>query len=280
MIKTKLFSKIFLRISVFSILLTSGYVVQSQPLNYLLGARFDAMSNASVMIPDLWSVSHNQAGLGWVNTPSVGFHFENKFAVPEYSLSGIGASIPTGHGSVGAMLYYFGYSQYHDVRVGLAYGHAFSEHFTAGIQLNYIGIYIADEYGTFSSVVAEGGIMAIPVKNLYVGAHIYNITASKMNDPEKEPLPVIFRLGLGYEFWDQLFVSLETEKELNKSAVIRTGAEFNVNKTFFLRAGYSSNPGKPSFGLGFLFYHFRADIAVTLHPTLGFTPYFSLQYSF
>ena len=255
-------------------------VVKASPNNYLLGARFDAMSNATVMIPDLWSISHNQAGLGWVTSPSVGFHFENKFAIPQYSLSAIAASVPTGHGSVGAMLYYFGYSQYHDIRVGLAYGHAFSKRFSAGIQLNYFNTYIADYYGSYHSVVAEGGIMAIPVDNLYVGVHVYNITASKMSDPEREPLPVIFRVGLGYEFQQRLFVSMETEKELDKSVVLKGGAEFNINKTFFLRAGYSTNPGKPSFGFGFLFYNFRADIAVTLHPTLGFTPYFSLLYSF
>jgi len=255
-------------------------VGKAQPLNFYLGARFDGLSNATVMIPDLWSVSQNQAGIAWVPSPSVGLHFENKFAVPEYSLSAMSAVIPTGHGSIGTMLYYFGYSMYHDIRVGIAYGHSFSERFAAGIQLNYINTYIADSYGSFHSVVAEGGIMAIPVENLYLGVHVYNLTASKMSDPERDPLPVILRMGMGYQFRQRLFVSIETEKDKSHKAVFKTGAEFNINETFFLRTGYSTNPGKPSFGFGFLFYNFRADIAMTLHPTLGFTPYFSLMYSF
>ncbi len=253
---------------------------KAAPINYLLGARFDAMANATVMIPDFWSLSHNQAGLGWVTTPSVGFHFENKFAVPQYALSAMAVAVPTGPGTLGVMLYYFGYSKYHDTRFALSFGRAFTEHFAAGVQLNYISTFIADEYGSYGSLVAEGGIIAIPVDNLYIGAHIYNITGAKMSDPEKEPLPVIMRVGLGYQLQKSIFVSIETEKELNKKPVFKTGMELSVLDNLFLRGGYATRPGRPSFGLGYLAHRFRGDFAVTLHPQLGFTPYFSVMYSF
>ncbi len=250
------------------------------PNNYLLGARFDAMANATVMIPDLWSLSHNQAGLGWIRRPVVGFHFENKFAVPQYSLSALGAAIPVKPGTIGFMFYYFGYSKYHDTRFAVSFGRAFTERFAAGIQLNYIGTYIADEYGTYSSIVAEGGIIAEPVKNLYLGAHVNNFTASKMTNPERERLPVIFRVGAGYQIQNIIFFSVETEKNLDEKAVFRTGVELSALQNFFLRAGYSTNPSRPSFGLGYLFKGFRGDLAFTMHPQLGFTPYFSLLYTF
>ncbi len=254
--------------------------LRASPNNYLLGARFDAMANATVMIPDLWSLSHNQAGLGWITSPVVGFHFENKFAVPQYSLSAVGAAIPAKPGTFGLMFYYFGYSQYHDTRFALSFGRAFTEHFAAGVQLNYIATYIADDYGTYSSLVAEGGIIAEPVDNLYIGAHVYNFTASKMTNPEREKLPVIFRVGVGYEIKSIIFVSVETEKNTDEKGVFRAGVELSALQNFFLRAGYSSNPSRASFGLGYIFKGFRGDLAFTLHPQLGFTPYFSLLYSF
>jgi hypothetical protein len=264
----------------FFLMMSAGASLPASPNNYLLGARFSAMANATVMIPDLWSLSHNQAGLGWITSPVVGFHFENKFAVPQYSLSALGAAIPMKPGTMGLMFYYFGYSQYHDIRFALSFGRAFTERFAAGVQLNYIGTYIADDYGTYHSIVAEGGIIAEPVDNLYIGAHVYNFTASKMTNPEREKLPVIFRVGVGYEIKKIVFVSVETEKNLDEKAVFRTGVELNALQNFFLRAGYSSNPSRPSFGLGYIFKGFRGDLAFTLHPQLGFTPYFSLLYSF
>jgi len=264
------------------IILPSGCIdfAIASPNNYLMGARFDAMANATVMIPDLWSISHNQAGLGWVTSPSAAFHFENKFVVPQYSLSGIGIVIPTKPGTMGVMLSYFGYSKYHETRFGLSFGRAFSEHFAAGIQLNYISTFVADEYGSYGSLVAEGGIIASPVKNLLIGAHIYNITRASMPNPEKDPIPTIFRLGLGYQLQKRIFISVETQKDLDKQAMFKTGLEVMAIDNLFLRAGYSTRPGKPSFGLGYLVKGFRGDIAFTLHPQLGFTPYFSLMYSF
>jgi len=254
--------------------------VRGAPNNYLLGARFSAMANATVMIPDMWSISHNQAGLGWLTRPVVGFHFENKFAVPQYSLSAVAAAVPLKPGTVGFMFYYFGYSKYHDTRFALSFGRAFSDRFAAGIQLNYIGTYIAEDYGTYSSLVAEGGIIAQPVDNLYIGAHVYNFTASKMTNPEREPIPVIFRIGLGYEINKIIFLSVETQKETDEKAVFRTGVELSALQNFYLRAGYATNPSRPSFGIGYLFKGLRGDLAFTLHPQLGFTPYFSLLYSF
>ena len=93
-------------------ILITGTPGFSGPDNYLLGARFAAMGNASVMIPDLWSLSHNQAGLGWGRSTSAGFHFENKFVIPQYSLSAAGIAIPVKPGTLGVMIYYFGYSKY------------------------------------------------------------------------------------------------------------------------------------------------------------------------
>lgn len=258
----------------------SGEVLRASPNNYLLGARFSAMANATVMMPDLWSLSHNQAGLGWLKRPVIGFHFENKFAVPQYSLSALGAAIPMKPGTLGVLFYYFGYSKYHDTRIGLSFGRAFTDHFAAGIQLNYIATYIADDYGSYHSLVAEGGFIAQPLNNLYLGFHIYNITASKMSNPEREALPVIFRIGAGYEFQKVLFVSVETEKNVDEKAVFRTGVEVNAVENFFLRAGYSTTPSRPSFGIGYLFRGLRGDLSFTLHPQLGFTPYFSLLYTF
>lgn len=250
------------------------------PNNYRVGARFAGMGNATVMIPDLWSVSHNQAGLGWVRSVTTGFHFENKFVVPQYSLSAAGLAIPVKPGTLGMMLQYFGYSQYHESRFSLAFGRAFTEQFAVGIQLNYMSRYIADGYGSFGVVIPEGGMIISPFKNVFVGAHIFNPFQTHLNNPEQDMIPTIFRVGFGLQLLDQIFISAESETSNTEKPVFKTGIEINAVNNLFFRAGYSTQPNKPSFGLGYLFMGFRGDIAFTLHPQLGFTPFFSLMYSF
>ena len=43
------------------------------------GGRSAAMGHSSVMLSDVWSTHHNQAGLGWLNRPVAGVFFQNRF---------------------------------------------------------------------------------------------------------------------------------------------------------------------------------------------------------
>ena len=97
--------------------------------NYLPGSRFAAMANATVMIPDIWSVSHNQAGLAYLQKINISIDYENRFIVPEFGLKAVAVSIPTKPGSFGFSFIYFGYSKYHETKTGLAYSKLFGNKF-------------------------------------------------------------------------------------------------------------------------------------------------------
>ena len=100
---SKNFSKIsFIKIS-FSLLFiisVSGKINAAND-NYPLGSRAAAMSNISVMLSDVWSVFHNQAGLAGLEHIVIGFHHENKFIVPQYGLQALAIGIPVRPGTIG-----------------------------------------------------------------------------------------------------------------------------------------------------------------------------------
>ncbi|UCG27547.1 MAG: hypothetical protein JSV24_11330 [Bacteroidales bacterium] len=248
--------------------------------NYPLGSRSAGMRNATVMLPDFWSVSHNQAGLGWIRNIGIGFHHENKFIVPEYGLQSLAVVIPTKPGTLGFNYSYFGYSKYHESKVGLSFGRAFGNSVAAGIQMNYMSTFITEEYGSQGNLTVEGGIIAKPFDFLYIGAHVFNPTRTKISSYDEEPVPTIFRVGLGVQLLEKVFIGLETEKELDHKPINKAGIEFEPLTNLFLRAGISTNPTQTSFGMGYEFKGFRADIAFTVHQQLGLTPHFTLMYSF
>jgi hypothetical protein len=97
------------------------------------------MANASVMIPDIWSVAHNQAGLGFLSNTQFSFHYENKFMIPQYGLNALALAIPTRSGTLGFSFYYFGYSKYHEMKSSLAYGKRFGENFSQSLGLDRTG---------------------------------------------------------------------------------------------------------------------------------------------
>lgn len=249
--------------------------------NYLPGSRFAAMANASVMIPDIWSVAHNQAGLGYLSNTQFSFHYENKFMIPQYGLNAVALVVPTKSGTLGFSFTYFGYSKYHEMKTSLAYGKLFGEKFSAGIQLNYHNVFISDDYGKSSAISVEGGILFRPIKDLYIGAHVFNPSRSKFNTSEgSEYLPTTFRFGLGYHAMKKIWLALETEKETNLPAVMKLGLEVETLEHLYLRAGLATNPFLSSFGIGYRIAGFQADLAFSFHPQLGFTPHVTLNYRF
>ncbi len=235
-----------------------------------------AMANASVTLIDVWSIYHNQAGLGYLEDISIGAFHQSGY-IKEQNIQGISFVLPTKTGTIGASYSYFGYSQYNEMQVGLSYGKSFSKYFSVGLQLNYLNTHIAGNYGNSSSVNFEIGILSQPIENLFIGAHVYNPSRSKMSDEE---IPTIFNLGLSYVFSEKVLFAIGTEKNLNHDAVFKTGLDYKLTEVVSLQVGISTNPSKYSFGIGFHYINVNAHVGFSKHQTLGFTPSFTLSYGF
>lgn len=249
--------------------------------NYPSGARASALSNSGVVLEDLWSNYHNQAGLARVDKLILGFHYENKYVVSQYGLHALALAIPTNRGTIGASVTFFGYSKYNESKISLAFGKPFGDIFSAGIQLDLLNIYQAEDYGNSTTLAVEGGILAEPVDGLFIGAHVYNPTMSYYHTFEPEKVPTILQVGIGYYFTEKLFIVMETEKDLEQKIVFQGGAEYHVIKSIYARFGLSTfELSSYSFGVGFVYKGIKADMAFSQHQILGYTPHVSFSYSF
>ncbi len=248
--------------------------------NYPVGAQQAAMGNAAVMQSNLWSLWHNQAGLGFLQKTTVGANYENRYIVDEYGYQAFGLAVPSKYGTIGLAISYFGSKLYNEKKIGIAYSRAFGERFSFGLQIDYLHTHIDQEYGDMGVAVIELGVMAEIIDNLFVGVHVYNPTQSKMPIYNEETLPTIYRFGLGYSFANKAFVSVEYEKDIEFDTRFKAGLEYNVVKNFFLRTGIKTKPLENSFGLGYVFGNIQTDIAFTNHKELGLTPNVSVLYRF
>ncbi|MEA3443281.1 MAG: hypothetical protein U9R19_00995 [Bacteroidota bacterium] len=262
------------------IILIAGFSADAGNENYPVGARQAAMANSSVMQADLWSLWHNQAGLAFLNKTTFGVHYENRFIINEYGYQAFGLAVPSKYGTVGISISYFGYKLYNEKKFGLAYSRAFGDKFSFGLQIDYLHTHIDQEYGNQGVAVFEAGVMAEVIDNLFIGAHVYNPTQSKLAIYEEERIPTVYRFGLGYSILEKAFISLEYEKDIDFETRFKAGLEYNVVKNFYLRTGIKTKPFENAFGLGYVFDNIHADIAFTNHEILGLTPHFSMLYTF
>lgn len=95
------------------------------------------------------------------------------------------------------------------MQAGLAFGRNFTKYFSVGIQINYLQTHISGNYGNANSVNFEVGILSQPIDNLFIGAHVYNPSQSKIGE---EKIPTIFNLGASYMFSDKVLFAIGTEK--------------------------------------------------------------------
>ena len=248
--------------------------------NFQVGARSSAMGNASVSLCDLWSAHHNQAGLGFVREISAGVHYENRFMIKELGVRGGAIALPIKAGTFGLCITNFGYSGYSENKYSVSFAKAFGNKFSAAIAMDYLTTKIGEGYGDKGVLAGEVGIIAKPLKNLTIGAHVFNPTRAKIAEYDDERLPTIIRLGADYSFSDKVTVALETQKDISQKAEFKAGLEYKAVKEFYLRIGISTNPTLSCFGFGINLKNFKIDLAANYHQVLGISPQVNLSYSF
>lgn len=248
--------------------------------NNPIGARAAALGGASITLSDVYSTQNNQAGLGFLKKASVGTYYENRFLIKQLGYSALAGAIPIKKGCFGLTYTGLGYSAYKQSKLGLAYGMALSENFSAGIQMNYLSYRIGDIYGKASAFTVELGLQGKLSKNVIVAAHVYNPNRAKITDYNNEKLPSQLRFGIQYIFSDKLIALAEAEKSSYNAINFKGGLEYSPAKEFYLRAGATSNPAQASFGVGLNVSNLKLDLSSNYHSVLGFSPQVGLSYVF
>ena len=247
--------------------------------NQPIGARSAGLANASLTLSDVWSVHHNQAGLGHIRKVSAGVYYESRFLMPELGLSAAALAVPIGKGTFGLSFNSFGYQLYKENKIGLAYGRSFGDFLSIGVQLNYHSAVFSEMYGNSSAFTAEVGAIYKAGKKVVLAAHLFNPNQSRIAEYNDERIPSVIRFGARYSFSDRVFLAAEVENGLYQKPSLRAGLEYHPVDVLYVRAGISGNPFNSNFGFGLQMKKLQLDFAGTFHQVLGFTPKISLTFN-
>jgi hypothetical protein len=251
-----------------------------------VGARFAGMGNAGLTLTDVWSIRMNPAGIASLEQATAGLFYQKHFLSEELSSQALALVLPLGKGRLGIGADRYGYSMYTETRASLTYAMPFGEGLRAGIQMDYLGIRLGDNYGSTGTVVAELGMQARITEALWIGAHLYNPTRASIGTNSEggvtvdERVPTLLRAGLTYTVSTKLLMTVEAEKDIDLPERFRVGIEYNPNKVLYLRTGVSTAPVGSHFGVGFRLAQVDIDLAVAVRSQLGPTPMLNLNYRF
>lgn len=236
------------------------------------GARSNALGNASVTLSDVWSYHHNPGALGEIESLSFGASYENRFLLKELQTQTIAVAVPLKVGviSFGAQLY--GYNLYRSQKAGVGYSMKLAEKLYAGVQLNYNGLQLSENYGTHHGMTAEVGLKAYINEQWSVGMSVYNLGRTKLSAYQDDRYTTMFRLGTGYSISKKVTILGEATKNLDYPIEVKGGVEYEAINNFHVRIGASTNPTEFTFGFGYKWKKIQLDVASAYHTTLGWSP--------
>lgn len=242
------------------------------------GASASGMGGAYVVMTDVWSGFHNQAGLVHLTGLSAGVNYENRFSMNQLADRGIIVAAPFGIHAAGISHRSFGYELFNSSKTSLAYAILLSDKFSAGMQFNLHSIRLGENYGRQTTISVEGGFLYKLNEKVSIGGHIYNPTRAKLTGFNDERIPSMIRVGAGYRFSEKVILTGEVRKPSDADAAIRAGLEYFLVNTLAIRLGFGSDPSQFAFGFGWKLKTFRLDVAAGYHQVLGFSPQVSLTY--
>jgi hypothetical protein len=220
---------------------------------------------------DVFSFHANQAALAKINNIAAGVYGEKRFLLKELSLYNAALTVPTHSGNFGLDARYYGFADYNETQLGLAYGRSLGNKIDVGVQFNYYSVRVAG-YGNASTINFEIGTILHLTDKLNAGLHAYNPVGGKLGKVEEEKLASLYSAGLGYEASEKFFISAEIEKQEDQPVNINAGLQYKFLPQLLARAGVSTATSSIYGGIGFGWKSLRVDATTSYHPQLGITP--------
>lgn len=253
------------------IILISGISASGQNLRRPVPATYAGLGAYSLNHSDVFSFTANQASLAQLKHFSAGVFGERRFLLSELNSYTAALGLPTRSGNFGFKANYYGFSDYNETQIGLAYARKLGTKLDLGAQFNYNGIRIAG-YGSDAAVSFEIGTVLHVTDKLHAGVHINNPVGGKFGKDQQEKLASVYTFGMGYEASEKVFVSTEIVKEEDQPVNVNAGIQYKFIPQLLARAGMSTTASTAWFGLGLSLKSFRIDVTTAYHQQLGITP--------
>lgn len=250
-------------------LLLFGYHCFSWDLSGIAGARSNAMGNCSVSLSDFWSIQNNPAGMADYRFFGVGLSYENRFFMKELSFYNTALVMPMKIGTLGLSYSRFGFENFNENKLGLAYARSFGSLLKMGLKLDYLMFKFSDDYVKRRTATFEFGIQSDITNDLCIGVYIFNPINVKLKTINNERVPIVFRFGLSYQVTKDFLATSEVEYDSDKSLDCRFGLEYNPSHDFYIRVGVHTNPATASIGAGYTLNRVVIDVSATMNQYTG-----------
>jgi len=264
----------------FVFLFVFAITANAQTDTYASGARSAGMGNAGTALADVWATMNNQAALTMLNNAEIAAYYKNNFGMSELSLSALSVVLPTKVGVFGSSVAHFGFSEYSESKISIAFAKQLWKKISLSAQINYNNINFTSGYQNANAVSGEIGLIVSLYDNFHIGAHVFNPTQSALSLESNEKLPTLYKTGIAYQPIPAFLFCSDLIYNSNKEISFCGGFEYYLLAPLCLRAGASTNPELFTLGVGYKYKQMNFDVAYSYHNVLGNISCVSVSYIF
>ncbi len=134
-------------------------VLPAQSLRRPVAASYIGLGAYSLNHVDAFSFSSNQAALAQIKNPAIGVYGERRFLLDATNMYSAVVALPTRQGNFGIQIDYFGFKNFNESQIGLAYARSLGSALDIGIKFNYYSFRIP-AYQNSSTINFEIGAIA------------------------------------------------------------------------------------------------------------------------
>ncbi|MCK4595485.1 PorV/PorQ family protein [candidate division WOR-3 bacterium] len=266
---------------------TTAAVILIQPI----GARASGMGEAVTSIGgDICGLHYNPASLGRLTNKEVSFSLHRGIADDYFGTLIFG--LPTKMGIFALSFVYYNagdmvlidwsgnerkVNALTDYLLTLSFSRKMTEGLSIGFSTKVLNSTIVDEFSAVAFAVDFGGQYRI--SKIGLGLSIQNIGTGLKYIEDNAPLPLIFRLGVSYDF-DPGLIVFDIIRQVDEIKA-NIGLEYWYHKLFAIRFGYRYRDMTSfSSGLGFAINNTGIDYSIMVSNDLGLIHRIGLNQSF
>lgn len=250
------------------------------PAQNNLGPRLTAMGNNGAAVTDIWSLQSNPSAITSINQPTAAINYIKHLFSNEISTQGLVVVFPFKNNFVGASFQRYGFSEYNESKVGVAYAKKFGHKLSIALNGNYHQLKIAN-YGSSTRFSIDIGGLYQFNNQFTFGAFVSNPSRQNFNSAViASEIVSTFGAGVSYLASDKVLIATTVSKILKRAIDVSVGIDYKIIDLLSLRGGLSSRPFKQYAGFGVNYRKFCLDMATTYDANLGYAPQIGLEYAF
>jgi len=243
------------------------------------GAASAALGGSGVCLQGYWCASQNQAGLGFIESSSLSLQHSMPYLLEELGVSSLSAQFSSPAGALGIAFSTMGLKGFRQSSLWLSYGLKLHARLSAGLGIHFWYASVPERFfGTPGISFALGLLLQIN-EQWMLGARLLHPAGWHSGTELSKLSRGTIETGISYTFFGVARILAEFHYNTVNQQQLRSGMEWNLNRTVLLRIGFCDRPATFTGGVGLQFSRWIADFSFQFGTAYGLSPFTSLTHA-